>query len=334
MNSLSGRISAIQFAAAVALTGLAALGCKSHGNTELLERELRCQEDRIYRLEDELDDKCYALEASRRENDVLKKEMAGGDRGPGAGPSTAPPAIEAPTIETPKFEFVPKSQGSETLEDAPRFEDEGLEEAPKFESPTPSSPSADRPGLLLQQATKRTALTGDARHIAKLVLNRQLTGGWNPNGKHGDEGIFVAFEPRDNQNKLVEAVGDVSIVVLDPLQTGAAARVARWDFTTDEAAMHFRKGPLGQGLQFELPWPSSPPVSSDLRLFVRLKTPDGRKVETDTKIRITPNDGWSTKTAEHRPVDYVESEPQAEQPSMPAQSRVVKRKPRPWSPNR
>ena len=115
--------------------------------------------------------------------------------------------------------------------------------------------------------------------------------------------MFVAFEPRDANNKLVEAVGDVSIVVLDPSQTGAAARVARWDFTTDEAEMNFQTGPIGRGLQFELPWPSDPPTSRDLRLFVRLSKPDGESIETDAKIRVTPCENWSSKATSSETAD-------------------------------
>ena len=37
-------------------------GCKSDFNQQLLERELRLQEDQIYQLQDELSDKCVRLD--------------------------------------------------------------------------------------------------------------------------------------------------------------------------------------------------------------------------------------------------------------------------------
>ena len=365
MNSSYHPISSFSLVAIFAMACVAAPGCKSHGNNELLERELRCQENRIYQLEDELDEMCYALESSRRENQSIKKEIAGGDSGAGGrfAPSvTVPPAvsapgtpaitapqIEAPPLELPKDEaprFVPKSKrGAPPLEEAPSFKPESLEEAPKFQPRGSSKPSTRVDGSepLLQPASARAPLSGDASTIEKLVLNRQLTGGWNPDGKHGDEGVFVAIEPRDAENKLVEAVGEVSIAVLDPLQTGAAARVARWDFATDEAATHFRKGPLGQGLEFELPWPSNPPTSRDLRLFVRLTTPDGRKIETDAKIRVTPCDqegkGWASRVVKKDVVDQSVAEKNADDgplltptPRRPNRTRTATR-PK-WSPDR
>ena len=342
MNSPVQKISCALLAATAALMCIVAPGCKSDGGSqELLERELRCQEDRIFQLEDDLDDMCFALEASRRENQTIKLEKSGGDKGAGTpsatvAPTVEAPSVEAPALEPPKFEFVPKSKTDEPLDEAPKFQDGPLDEAPPFEAPKSTTPSADHgePGLLLRQAAKRTELTGDGRQIVRLALNRQLTGSWNPDGKHGDEGIFVAFEPRDAQKKLVAAVGPVSIVVLDPAQTGAAARVARWDFTTDEAALHFRKGPLGNGLQFELPWPSNPPQSRDLRLFVRMETPDGRKVEADTKVHIDLYDGWAAKPVSKEEPVVAESIVPEPRPA----SRVVakpKRSRRPgWAPNR
>ena len=40
------------------------VGCKSDLNQQLLERELRMQEDQIYQLQDELQEKCVRLDRS------------------------------------------------------------------------------------------------------------------------------------------------------------------------------------------------------------------------------------------------------------------------------
>lgn len=326
------------------------IGCKGSGSSDLLERELRRQEDCIYQLEGELDNACDALDASRRENESLKKELSGGDKGAGGqfAPSvTLPPTITGPGSQpgsdplhdTPKFKL-PRGKKPDTeapkFEEAPRFNSPTTEQAPKFDAS-----ELDEPQPLFKSSShssdRQEGLTDDARRIARLALNRQLTGGWNPDGRHGDEGLFVAFEPRDAANKLVKAVGDVSIVALDPAQTGAGARVGRWDFTTDEAAAMFRQGLMARGLQFELPWPSSPPKNRDLRLFVRLTTPDGRKVETDSRIRITPYDQES-KNWTPRMTDKEESpKPAAAGPEFPASHTepLPKAAPRPkWSPDR
>jgi len=67
------RTFAILVLACVSLTG-----CRSGGRKELLTRDLRLQEDRIYELEDMLDQMECQLESCRRENETLKKEQGGG----------------------------------------------------------------------------------------------------------------------------------------------------------------------------------------------------------------------------------------------------------------
>jgi hypothetical protein len=366
MNNLKALISPTLLFTSLAVGLCAAPGCKSHGNSELLERELRCQEDRIYQLEDELDEACYALESSRRENEALKKELAGGDKGAGGRfapsasgglPKILTPAI--PEVDVPDLDALPVETPAEA---APRYlprssKSPDLEEAPPYKPMKFSTPilGDDEDGEKLQSpALKGKPLTGDANAVTKLVINRQLTGGWNADGHHGDEGVFVAFEPRDANNKLVEAAGDISIVILDPSQTGAAARVARWDYVADEAEMHFRTGPIGRGFQFELPWPSNPPKNRELRLFLRYSKTNGVQIETDAKIRVTPYDNWTAKEPESSEEEIAVKKPEDEGSHRQAQntartaelpkkskppeakqpaSRLTK-KPRPWAPVR
>src|SRR5271156_4151470 len=77
-------------------TALSLAGCKSNANQQLLERDLRQQEDKIYQLQGELDDCRQSLDSCRRENAALKKE--GGSDGKSNDqdlPKTgAPPTIE------------------------------------------------------------------------------------------------------------------------------------------------------------------------------------------------------------------------------------------------
>ena len=93
-----------------ALVAIASLtGCKSDLNQQLLERELRYQEDQIYNLQDELQLASTKLERAAGENASLKKQLGVGDDAaasrPGLGrprragppaPVNVPPAIEIP----------------------------------------------------------------------------------------------------------------------------------------------------------------------------------------------------------------------------------------------
>ena len=50
-------------------------GCKTDISQQLLERELRMQEDQIYLLQDELQEKCARLDRVAGENTSLKKQL-------------------------------------------------------------------------------------------------------------------------------------------------------------------------------------------------------------------------------------------------------------------
>lgn len=262
-------------------------GCRGGGRNELLERELRMQEDRIYQLEAALDECDAMLNCSRRENDALKSGRPGADedaRSTTGGPALSPPADVAAPART--FGGDPPAPAGPNVE-------LGRPSGPPSLNRNPSPPVR---GSSIHRGDEDYETDDlDDRPIvdpkvARIVLIRQLTGGRSHHGGHADEGLTVVFEPRNAAGQLVRPLGDVSIVALDPKKRGGDARVARWDFTADEADAAFRRTAFGRGFYFELPWPSSPPTSDTLRIFVRLTTTDGAKFNADAVVRIDPPD--------------------------------------------
>jgi hypothetical protein len=129
-------------------------------------------------------------------------------------------------------------------------------------------------------------------------VNPRFTGGNDTDGKLGDEGILVVLETKDDDGRLVEAPGDLSLTILDPAESGERALVAQWDFTSDEMAQHFRRMRFGQGYVFELPWSGEPPKHEELTLRVRLTSLDGRTMTTqrDFKVQILGHDEFVTRS--------------------------------------
>lgn len=87
----------------VAAIALVTVGCKSDLNQQLLERELRYQEDQIYQLQDELAEKCARLEHAAGENASLRRQLGVSDtdaaapsRGRRPRPAGVPPATAVP----------------------------------------------------------------------------------------------------------------------------------------------------------------------------------------------------------------------------------------------
>jgi hypothetical protein len=273
------------------LTSLLAAGCGHRNNIVLLERDLRLQEDEIYHLECLLDECEAARESTIRENESLKKELATGDRGPGydspdSGAKSTPP---------------PKQRKR-----SPGPADEPKLEAPTIELPEPSGV----PSVELPPASDSGATLGSGTPT-QLVIDKRLTGGLDRDGRDGDEGLLVVVEPRDAAGHPVKAVGALSVALMDPSQSGEAARIARWDFAAHEVQSHFHSTVFGRGLQFELPWPGDPPKNSALRLHVRFVTESGQKLNADLPINVKPprstapldrqTKGWEPTQSADRP---------------------------------
>lgn len=247
---------------------LCSAGCQSHGDMDLLLRDLRLQEDQLWALKDQLVQTNAQLESCRRAYDAVQR---------GGSPNDVENNLPAPSAQPPN------GGGIESLD--PPADD--LTTQDEFEidlgEPVPSAPGTDIP-LFNEGAASEGQQDGTS--ISRITLNELLTGGYDFDSVDGDEGILVVIEPEDQHGQPIVADGSVSIAVLDPDQTGHQARLARWDFRPDEASAHFRRTAFGTGLHFELPWPNRPPNNPSLRLVVRYRTLDGRTLYAQREMRI------------------------------------------------
>lgn len=295
-------------------------GCRSGGNAELLERELRRLEDQIYELEDQVQDYQLKLDSCRRENAALRRAPAAAapprddEYGlpPGIEGPAAPPRVDLgqPYDEPPESFAPPRGSTSPPdardvdpfapLGHAPPPRDSSAR--PRFVEPPPEMPPSENAaapdGWSYRTGPPRTtpvsdrglepppppAMAGDT--VERIALNRLLSGGYNRDGLPGDEGLQLVIEPLRADGQVLAEPGDVTIVVVDPAQAGRAREVARWEFTAIEAADRFQQRVFGQGIFFELPWPGEPPRHRDLDVHVRYAAADGRVLEAHRPIAI------------------------------------------------
>lgn len=138
--------------------------------------------------------------------------------------------------------------------------------------------------------------------VTHIILNPFLTGGHDFDHKPGDDGISVIIEPRNKEDQFVQQSGPVSIVVIDPAIEGKESRIARWDFDSIEAGKLMKKKGFDKGIHIKLPWPNKPPDNSELQVFVRYQTLDGRKLEADRKFKIAMPGQFSQRWTP-RPID-------------------------------
>lgn len=126
------------------------------------------------------------------------------------------------------------------------------------------------------------------QQVARIVLNRQLTGGYNFDKQVGHDGIMVVIEPQNSYAQYLPLSGDITVEARDPLKPGIAGRVGKWKFNPSEAADHLKQSMLGKGFHLELPWPNSPPQSEHLLLKVTYLNSTGRELQAERMIRIEP----------------------------------------------
>ena len=265
---------------------LAAAGCKSDLNQQLLERELRYQEDQIYHLQDELAEKQARLTSVAGENDSLRRQLGVGSRdqaAPGrAGqprtPRVSPAAPIPPAIELPDASPLPAPRGGPPASLAPPTL-EGVPSLPAepFVPPAGGGLSLPPAAAVIDPAARPIAAAGSPRPAALVPVAFEEPLGGEPvrlvikplaGGAAG--GLSVALEPRDQAERLVGAIGgELTVTAFDTALPPGAAPIARWTIAPADAAARFRPTGRDRGIPLALPWPGPPPAGDHVRLHVQ-----------------------------------------------------------------
>jgi hypothetical protein len=286
---------------ATALAATLVAGCKSDLNHQLLERELRYQEDQIYKLQDELQTACLRLESAQGENVSLRRQLgvaddaaAGPRRAPVRPPAeplptpvTVPPALQVPdALPAPAGPPAapPGGMAPPALEGVPPLPTGGAAPAPADGGLSLPDP----PPAFQRLAYEEPLAAGAATHV---VVNPERTVCLDADGDGRSDGLTVVFEPRDADERLVTVTGPVSIAVFDAAAgsdpaTGEAAPIARWEIPAEETAARFRRTSRARGVQLELPWQGRGPAGDHVRVAVRLAPPEGGLLEADATIAV------------------------------------------------
>jgi hypothetical protein len=324
---------------AVAVMLAALPGCKSDLSQQLLERELRMQEDQIYQLQDELQNASHQLDRTARENTSLKRQLGfadgdaatGGRSGPAAAgpaprtaaptpaaapqPLLAPPAIEVPGIGSPAGKAAPapsilpppdvvappRLDGVPPLPSEPRFPGAAAQapgsvvpasatEAVAGEPPAGAGAgqTVGQPDAAPGRPLSREESLADAGRITHIVINPARTECFDGDGDGLSDGLAIVIEPRDGDERLVTAAGDLAVSVFETSDPQGTAPVARWEIPAQEAVAHFRRTSRNRGLHFVLRWPGAPPRGDHVRVHAVLTTFEAAAFETDCTVDVRP----------------------------------------------
>ncbi len=339
------------------------LGCKSDPGRELLEQELRYQEDEIYHLENHLDTYKQQVEALKNENSALRN----GDPVPARSSSVLPKITPPPGEDRPSNKRRTDASGGSSISVPDVKLGPGSSKLPSVIAPPASprklKPEMSAPGLkdssgpleLPDPSDSRPtseapryepgASTAPGEQPTQLLLNPRLTGGWAARGSATDEGIRVLLQPATAQGKAVRTPGALSVALIDPALEGEASRVAKWEIPLEQAKELFRQA-SSEGVKLELRWPGAPPTNRELQLFVRYRSPRGAELVADQSVTINTSGGEPVARRNPYVISDAVTEEDAPTPAKPApqrpgllkrmgeeSSRLIGRKPT-WSPER
>ncbi len=134
--------------------------------------------------------------------------------------------------------------------------------------------------LLPEQADVLFRATG-------IRFHKLLTGGDDGDGIPGDELLSALVIPHDADGELVKLPGAIQLDVSDPTKPPGQQRMGAWEFSVEESRAFWRRGFVGSGYLFRLPW-KQVPETSELVLHARMTTPDGRQFDATQIIHVTP----------------------------------------------
>lgn len=282
---------------------------------DIYQRELRMQEDRIYQLEDCVEEYQAIVRGYRMEVAELKgngatakgsktnpptiiKPLDGGDsnlqfqapsqvvdEAPTFSPTPADAEELAPTF-TPERETLPLPD--ETVKEAPPFIPQSYEES--IPSPLVVLTPDDKTAIeLVSPAEKESAQKAQEPSLPPSSTEPSLA--QRPigiaisirNGSPSESGmatIMANCRLLDKGLSLEDFKGEVSIMLADPSVVGSPKRIARWDYTAEEIQQAWQLRPnKSQNEVIELPLilPKHLPTDRTLEVWVRLLEPNGKK---------------------------------------------------------
>ncbi len=268
-----------------AVLAVLAAGCRRDpymdSYLDTLNAEKRALEDQIYDLQFDYEQAVRELEQCRKQLGTTRPSPAGRDN------RLSPPSVVVPDDQEPE---VPGD-----IDLSPPTIDPGTPTDPEVADPAAGE------NIPVPNADDNASASDASDRVHAIVLNAAQTGGADFDGQPGDDGLRVTIEPRDADGRYVEHLGSVAVVLLDPAKTGSEAQVARWDFDREQTQLAMRRAARSKGIRLEMRWPEGQyPENADLRLFVRLTTADGRKLETDRQIVVSLPDQLSARWTPRR----------------------------------
>jgi hypothetical protein len=289
--------------AGLAVLALVATGCKSDLNQQLLERELRYQEDQIYYLQDELVEKKARLDHVASENASLRRQLGVGttdNATPSRGGRPLAPRVPAatmipPALEVPDVSPLPAPRSGPPVDLTPPSL-EGVPALPAEPVVPPKTRGISFPpaAAAIDPAARPIESAAEERAPALVRAGFEESVGGEPvrlvikplGDAAGGGGIAFALEPRDANERLVAGgTSDVVVTAYDAALPPGAPPIASWTIAASEAQSRFRPTGRHRGIALQLPWQGASPTGEHVRLRVQTTSAAG-SIETESLVPV------------------------------------------------
>jgi hypothetical protein len=293
------------------LLALVLAGCQSGGQSDLVTRELRMQEDQIYAMEDYLAQYQQLLCEVRAENAALKRQIAEADDcdtlpAPSHGGELNQRRERAPT-RGPSFQS-PGRTPADTQRESEEMEIEIIEpDVPPVQKTTSGGP--------------RLEVRGQSPDTPNIVPPQfvQIRGEVVANEAGGGPRLAIEVEPLGATLEPIRCASAVSLMLLEPKQDGPPHSLARWDYSAADMQVLLDEASQRGTMRFHLELPADTPTDRKTEFWVRLM-PDGcgkvlghvpvdlsRPGQFDSMAgEAAPRDGWDERQEGGSPSEIAE----------------------------
>ncbi len=297
---------------------IAPLGCRSQGELDLAERDMRLQENRIYKLQEYVQQYQQMLEDCQAENESLRKQIAGGGKTPVPAASPKPrtlrelmnsnankpptdavapgpdlvlpvtpsidlgtefdPVLTAP-VEKPALD---KTDLNQRVLDKPVIEDTPAENSvPNPPGFLPTGPPAG-PGELPEPDELPDPAAGGSNQPATQLEIRSI--GQIPATPTMPAGLRVVIEPRSDQGGAARAPEGAKMSLMI-VSSENDETLSRWDYSAEQTASAYSAGSgADTGWRFLVPFNKTPATPAKLKIYTRLVLPDGTKLISEREF--------------------------------------------------
>jgi hypothetical protein len=267
-------------------------GCQnSNSQRDLVARELRMQEDRIYAMEDYINEYQQLLCKYRSENAVLKQQLTEDrttvetpdastsprSKSPGGeGSRVVPPTTPAPRLEAPDVPpLEPTKPDGAKLQFRPGNFSENSESGE-----SPSEVAAASYSAPIGETTQSVETVSTDPAASTVLLWGEVVA--NDNG--GGPRLAIQVAPRDDSSGTPVLAGHVSLMLLAVDEQGSKQNLGRWDFGPEETQAAV--DPASGTLLFHLELPTGIPVTTSNELWVRVVPKEGGKLLAKASVDL------------------------------------------------